>query len=137
MCASIKPLHVSVFFSTIFRGSSAVLCAVTIPPADLRSFGFVLLRSMWPHVYVICVCLVFLSVGYLLVYVICVCLVFLSVGDLLVYVICLCLVFLSVGDLLVYVICVCLVFLSVGDLLVNTSRSPTDKNTKHTQMTYT
>jgi len=31
--------------------------------------------------------------------------------------------------------------LSVGDLLVNcfkfTSRSPTDKNTKHTQMTYT
>jgi hypothetical protein len=24
---------------------------------------FVLLRSMWPHVYVICVCLVFLSVG--------------------------------------------------------------------------
>jgi hypothetical protein len=34
-----------------------------------------------------------------------------------------------------------LVFLSVGDLLVNcsqfTNRSPTDKNTKHTQMTYT
>jgi len=24
------------FFTTIFRGSSAVLCAVTIPPADLR-----------------------------------------------------------------------------------------------------
>jgi hypothetical protein len=40
-----------------------VLCAVTIPHADLRSFGFVLLRSMWQHVYVICVCLVFLSVG--------------------------------------------------------------------------
>jgi hypothetical protein len=39
-----------------------VLCAVTIPPADLRSL-FVLLRSMWPHVYVICACLVFLSVG--------------------------------------------------------------------------
>jgi len=38
MFVSIKPLHVSVFFSTIFRGSSAVLCAVTIPPADLRSF---------------------------------------------------------------------------------------------------
>jgi hypothetical protein len=32
---SIKPLHVSVFFTTIFRGSSAVLCAVTIPPAEL------------------------------------------------------------------------------------------------------
>jgi len=28
---------------------------------------FVLLRSIWPHVYVICVCLVFLSVGDLLV----------------------------------------------------------------------
>ena len=81
------------FFTTIFRGSSAVLCAVTIPPADLRSSSlyyytvcgrmcmssvrvwfscllviclsaeFVLLRSMWPHVYVICLCLVFLSVG--------------------------------------------------------------------------
>jgi hypothetical protein len=44
-----------------------VLCAVTIPPADLCSFGFVLLRSMWPHLYVICVCLVFLPVGDLLV----------------------------------------------------------------------
>jgi hypothetical protein len=71
-----------------------VLCAVTIPPADLRFFEFVLLRSMWPHV---------------------------------------------------YVICACPVFLSVGDPLVNcfvitkqfTSRSPTDKNTEHTQMTYT
>jgi hypothetical protein len=27
------------FFSTIFRGSSAVLCAVTIPPADLYSLS--------------------------------------------------------------------------------------------------
>jgi hypothetical protein len=27
------------FFTTIFRGSSAVLCAVTIPPADLRPLG--------------------------------------------------------------------------------------------------
>ena len=50
------------FFATIFRGSSAVLCALNIPLAD-----FVLLRSMWPHVCVICVCLVFLSVGDLLV----------------------------------------------------------------------
>jgi hypothetical protein len=33
--------------------------------------------------------------------------------------------------------CVCLVFLSVGDLLVSSSRSPTDKNTEHTQMTCT
>jgi len=38
-----------------------VLCAVTIPPTDLRSF--VLLRSMWPHVYVICASFVFLSVA--------------------------------------------------------------------------
>ena len=30
-------------------------------------FEFVLLRSMWPHVYVICACLVLLSVGDLLV----------------------------------------------------------------------
>jgi len=27
------------FFTTIFRGSSAVLCAVTISPADLRSLS--------------------------------------------------------------------------------------------------
>ena len=27
------------FFTTIFKGSSAVLCAVTIPPADLRSLS--------------------------------------------------------------------------------------------------
>jgi len=27
------------FFTTIFRGSSAVLCAVTIPLADLRSLS--------------------------------------------------------------------------------------------------
>jgi hypothetical protein len=27
------------FFTTILRGSSAVLCAVTIPPADLRSLS--------------------------------------------------------------------------------------------------
>ena len=44
-----------------------MLCAVTIPPTDLRFVEFVLLRGMWPHVYVICVCLVFLSVGDLLV----------------------------------------------------------------------
>ena len=27
------------FFTTIFRGSSAVLCAITIPPADLHSLS--------------------------------------------------------------------------------------------------
>jgi len=36
---SIKPLHVSVFFTTIFRGSFVVLCVVTIPPADLCSLS--------------------------------------------------------------------------------------------------
>jgi hypothetical protein len=34
---SIKPQHVSVFFHDYLQGSSAVLCAVTIPPADLRT----------------------------------------------------------------------------------------------------
>ena len=58
------------FCTTIFRGSSAVLCAVTIPPADLLS----------------------LSLYY-------------------------------------YAVC--------GRMCVSASRSPTDKNTKHTQMTYT
>jgi hypothetical protein len=29
------------FFTTIFRGSFAVLCAVTIPPADLRSLSII------------------------------------------------------------------------------------------------
>jgi hypothetical protein len=27
------------FFTSIFRGSSTVLCAVTIPPSDLRSLS--------------------------------------------------------------------------------------------------
>ena len=40
MFVSIKPLHVSgFFFTTIFKVSSAVLCAVTIPLADLRSLS--------------------------------------------------------------------------------------------------
>ena len=48
MFVSIKALHVSVFFTTIFRGSSAVLCAVTIPPADLRSL------SLYYEYYAVC-----------------------------------------------------------------------------------
>jgi hypothetical protein len=39
MFISIKPLHVSVFFHDHLRGSSAVLCAVTILLADLRSLS--------------------------------------------------------------------------------------------------
>ena len=44
-----------------------MICAVTIPLADLRSLSLYYYGSMWPHVYVIYVCLVFLSVGDLLV----------------------------------------------------------------------
>ena len=47
------------FFSTIFKGSSAVLCAVTIPHADLRSLSL--------YYYAVRACLVFSSVGDLLV----------------------------------------------------------------------
>ena len=67
MCVSIKPLHVSVFFHDHHQG---VLRCALCRYYSFRSFAlveFVLLRSMWPHVYVICVCLVFLSVGDLLV----------------------------------------------------------------------
>jgi len=54
------------FFTTIFRGSSAVLCTVTIPPADLRSLSSYY-YTVCGRMCVICVCLVFLSVGDLLV----------------------------------------------------------------------
>jgi hypothetical protein len=67
MFVSIKPLHVSVFFHDHLQG---VLRCALCRYYSSRWFGFVefvLLRSMWPHVYVICVCLVFLSVGDLLV----------------------------------------------------------------------
>jgi hypothetical protein len=40
------------FFATILRGSSAVLCAVTIPPADLRSLSlyyYTVCGRMRPH----------------------------------------------------------------------------------------
>ena len=90
MFVSIKPLHVLIFFHDHLQG---VLCCALCHYYSSRWFAFVLfvlLRSMWPHV---------------------------------------------------YVNCVRLVFLSVGDKLVNgvqfTSRWPTDKNTKHAQMTYT
>ena len=42
------------FFTTIFRGSSAVLCAVTIPPADLRSLSL--------YYYAVCGCMCMSSV---------------------------------------------------------------------------
>ena len=64
---SIKPLNVSVFFHDHLQG---VLRCALCRYYSSRWFAFVefvLLRSMWPHVYVICVCLVFLSVGDLLV----------------------------------------------------------------------
>ena len=49
------------FFTTIFRGSSAVFCAVTIPPADLRSLSLyyyaVCRRMCMSSVRVWCSCL--------------------------------------------------------------------------------
>jgi len=63
---SVKPLHVSVFFNDHPQG---VLRCALCRYYSSRWFAFVefvLWRSMWPHVYVICVCLVFLSVGDLL-----------------------------------------------------------------------
>jgi len=64
---SIKPLHVSVFFHDHLQG--VLRCALCRYYSSRRFefVEFVLLRSMWSHVYVICVCLVFLSVGDLLV----------------------------------------------------------------------
>jgi hypothetical protein len=63
---SVKPLNVSVFFHDHLQG---VLRCALCRYYSSRWFAcvrFVLLRSMWPHVYIICVCLVFLSVGDLL-----------------------------------------------------------------------
>jgi len=57
------------FFSTIFRGSSAVLCAVTIPPADLRSLNLyyyaVCGRMCTSSVRVWCSCLLVICRWYL------------------------------------------------------------------------
>jgi hypothetical protein len=60
---SIKPLHVSVFFYDHLQG--VLRCALWRYYSSrwFTFVEFVLLHSMWPHVYVICVCLVFLSVG--------------------------------------------------------------------------
>jgi hypothetical protein len=69
------------FFTTIFRGFSAVLCGVTIPPADLRSLS--------TYCYSVCGRMCMSSVR---------------------------------------VWCSCLLAICLF-----TSRSPTDKNTKHTQ----
>jgi len=73
------------FFTTIFRVSSVVLCAVTIPPADLRSLS--------SYYYAVC------------------------------------------GRMCISSVCVWCSCLLVICLFTN--RSPTDKNTKHTQMPYT
>jgi hypothetical protein len=64
---SIKPQHVSVFFLDHLQ--EVLRCALCRYYSS-RWFAFVefvLLRIMWPHVYVICACLVFLSVGDLIV----------------------------------------------------------------------
>ena len=54
------------FFTTVFRGSSALLCAVTIPLADLLSLSLYYYAVCGCMCDVICVCLVFLPVGDLL-----------------------------------------------------------------------
>ena len=82
MFVSIKPLHVSVFFHDHLQGVLRYALCRYYSSRWFSFVEFVLLRSMCPHVYVICACLVLLSVGDLLVN--CACLVFLSVGDLLV-----------------------------------------------------
>ena len=56
MFVSVKPLHVSVFFHDYLQG--VIRCALCRYYSS-RWFAFVefvLLRSMWTHVYVICVC---------------------------------------------------------------------------------
>jgi len=68
MFVSIKPPHVSVFFHDHLHG---VLRCALCRYYSSRRFAFVefvLLRSMWSHVYAICACLVFLSVGDLFVH---------------------------------------------------------------------
>ena len=128
------------FFTTIFRGSSAVLCAVTIPPADMRSLS--------SYYYTVCgrMCMSSVCVW-------CSCLLVICLWTL--AVLCLIATGRTVSDtqksnalcnnvnLLSYrrlpickeeldaehmfwifcIICVCLVFLPVGDLLVNSSQA--------------
>jgi len=65
---SIKPLHVSVFFHDHLQGVLRCALCRYYSSCCFAFVEFVLLGSMWPHVYVICVCLVFLSVGNLLVH---------------------------------------------------------------------
>jgi hypothetical protein len=64
---SIKPLHVSVFLLDHLQGFLRCALCHYYSSRWFAFVEFVLLRSMWSHVYVICVCLVFLSVGDLLV----------------------------------------------------------------------
>jgi len=116
------------FFSTIFRGSSTVFCAVAIPPADLRSLS--------SYYYAVCgaacVCRVCVWCSCLLVICLCLCTSTLLPADLRSlssyhYAACgrMCTSSVCVWCSCLLVICLC------------TSRSPTDKNTKHAQMTYT
>ena len=63
MFVSIKPLHVSVF---CYDHLQWVLCCALCCYYSSRWFAFidfVLSRSMWPHVYIIYVCLLSFSVG--------------------------------------------------------------------------
>ena len=129
-----KPLRVSVFFHDHLQG--VLRCALCCYYSS-RWFAlveFVLLRSMWPHVYVICACLVFLSVGHLQItnrqYVAaCVC-------QLCVFVVLVCWWFADHQQTICGRMCMSSVRVWCSCLLV-ICRSPTDKNIKHAQMTYT
>ena len=67
MFVSIKPIHVLVFFLDHLQGVRRRALCRYYSSRWFAFVEFVLLRSMWPHVYVICVYLVFLSLGDLLV----------------------------------------------------------------------
>ena len=58
MFVSIKSLHVSVFFYDHLQGVLRCALCRYYSSRWFAFFEFVLLQSMWPHVYVICVCLV-------------------------------------------------------------------------------
>ena len=68
MFVSIKPLHVSVFYHDHPQGVFRCALCRYYSSRWFPFVEFVLLRSMWPHMYVTCMCLVFLSVGDLLVH---------------------------------------------------------------------
>ena len=122
------------FFTTIFRGSSAVLCAVTIPPADLRSLSLyyyvVCGRMCMSSACVWCSCLlvIILFTSYSRYYS--------SRWFAFVEFVLLRIMWPHVCHLCVFGVLVCW-WSACSQADHQQTRSPTDKNTKHAQMTYT